>query len=171
MCAAIRRENYPVEKAGRTIQPAHTITLVSPLSIVNLLPHDVHFMVHSSSILRKQGIVKPGSQAPICEVDAESPLELTFHMDNFPGPGVLVIPAQPTASFKQRLRLHDHASRRLFLHAEVKVAKGVALKVMKLRSLLDAFLEFLQVCWQSWNTWKSRLYVFQRERGKIRISE
>jgi vacuolar protein sorting-associated protein 13D len=69
-CAAIHRENFPYERvlsAYKWVQPAHTITLLSPITIVNLLPYDLHFAVKdvpSSSA----GRIKPGQSAALTQV-------------------------------------------------------------------------------------------------------
>lgn len=131
-CAAVTRENYPLERTGLWVQPAHTITLLCCVTIVNLLPYDLHYAVHSKTLTasRASGVIKPGGQDPVREVDIDGTIEFSFHLDNFPGSGTLVLPPQPNSSFTQRLRLHDLSSRRLFLQASVNVNKGSAIKVV-----------------------------------------
>ncbi|XP_034247458.1 vacuolar protein sorting-associated protein 13D isoform X2 [Thrips palmi] len=131
-CAAVTRENYPLERTGLWVQPAHTITLLCCVTVVNLLPYDLHYAVQSKTLSasRASGVIKPGGQDPVREVDIDGSIELSFHLDNFPGAGTLVLPPQPSSSFTQRLRLHDLSSRRLFLQASVHVNKGSAIKVV-----------------------------------------
>lgn len=125
------RENYPVERTGLWVQPAHTISLLCCVTIVNLLPYDLHYAVLSKTLSasKANGVIKPGGQDPVREVDIDGSIEFSFHLDNFPGAGTLVLPPQPNSSFIQRLRLHDLTSRRLFLQASVHVNKGAAIKV------------------------------------------
>lgn len=131
-CAAVMRENYPVERTGLWVQPAHTITLLCCVTIVNLLPYDLHYAVHSKTLTssRVSGVIKPGGQDPVREVDIDGSIEFSFHLDNFPGAGTLALPPRPNSSFTQRLRLHDLSSRRLFLQSSVNVSKGSAMKVV-----------------------------------------
>lgn len=69
-CAEIRRENYPVDRAaalhgvtGQWTQPAHTITLLPALLLVNLLPVDLNYCLEG--VL---GRIQPGCEAPITYV-------------------------------------------------------------------------------------------------------
>lgn len=70
--AAIHRENYPYDRPpplapplhNMWLQPAHTITLLSALTIVNLLPHELAYSIKDIS----KGRIKPGQQAAIHEV-------------------------------------------------------------------------------------------------------
>lgn len=69
-CAEIRRENYPTDRAaalhgvtGQWTQPAHTITLLPALLLVNLLPVDLNY-----SLVGVLGRIQPGCEAPITYV-------------------------------------------------------------------------------------------------------
>lgn len=69
-CAEIRRENYPTDRAaalhgvtGQWTQPAHTITLLPSLLLVNLLPVDLNYCLEG--VL---GRIQPGCEAPITYV-------------------------------------------------------------------------------------------------------
>jgi vacuolar protein sorting-associated protein 13D len=69
-CAAIHRENFPYERvlpAYKWVQPAHTITLLSPITIVNLLPYDLHFAVKDAPS-NSAGRIKPGQSASLTQV-------------------------------------------------------------------------------------------------------
>lgn len=120
-----------MERTGLWVQPAHTITLLCCVTIVNLLPYDLHYTVCSKTLVSSScnGVIKPGGQDPVREVDVDGSIEFSFHLDNFPGAATLYLPSQPNSSFTQRLRLHDLTSRRLFLQATVNVNKGAAIKV------------------------------------------
>ena len=55
LCVSIVREGYPVDTPP-LIQPGHTLTFYPPLSVVNLLPYDLHFLLsgrEKGRILRK----------------------------------------------------------------------------------------------------------------------
>ena len=44
------------------VQPGHSIVLVSPLTLVNLLPFDIHYKIKTTT---DNGMVKPGENACI----------------------------------------------------------------------------------------------------------
>lgn len=135
-CIAIKRENYPIEKtpplapglAEIWTQPAHVLTLLPPLTIVNLLPYELYYTIRGSPIKGKK-IVKPGQKHSSCEVDLEKYLELVFNLENFPSGGSLQIP-EFTNGFTTRVRLQDQTGRRLHLQAQVYSHPGASIKVV-----------------------------------------
>jgi vacuolar protein sorting-associated protein 13D len=69
-CAAVHRENFPYERASsahKWVQPAHTISLLSPITIVNLLPYDLHYAVKDVPS-NSAGRIKPGHSASLTQV-------------------------------------------------------------------------------------------------------
>lgn len=131
--AVIRRENYPYDRPpplapplhNMWLQPAHTITLLSALTIVNLLPLELAYSIKDIT----KGRIKPGQQAAIHEVSQESSIELSLHLENYPGSGGLTIPSF-TNCFTARLRVHDHSNRRLYLQAAISAQPGSGLRVL-----------------------------------------
>lgn len=61
-------------------------------------------------------------------MDTEEPVEILFHIDNFPGLGSLLLPGRST-NFTTRLRLQDQSGRRLHLQAAVTNSTSHGLKV------------------------------------------
>ncbi|XP_069683777.1 intermembrane lipid transfer protein Vps13D isoform X2 [Periplaneta americana] len=130
-CAAIHRENFPYERitsAYKWVQPAHSVTLLSPITIVNLLPYDLHYAVKDAPS-SSAGRMKPGESASLTQVDIEKVVELCFHLENFPRAGTLVVPAGAT-TYSSVVRLHDLQGRRLFLHGNVVCQRGAGVKVL-----------------------------------------
>lgn len=131
--AAVRRENYPFDRPpplapplhNMWLQPAHTITLLSALTIVNLLPHELAYSIKDIT----KGRIKPGQQAAIHEVSQESSIELSLHLENYPGCGGITVPSF-TNNFTARLRVHDHTNRRLYLQAAILAQPGSGLRVL-----------------------------------------
>jgi len=64
--AAIYREDLMDSSHGLWLQPAHTISLYSPVVVSNLLPCDLHYSVRQTSI---RGRIKPGMSSNIHEVN------------------------------------------------------------------------------------------------------
>ena len=69
-CVAVRRKNYPTETTSLTnfadnmsrwIQPAHTISFVPPVTIVNLLPCHLNFRIIGLS--KSSTDVSPGKKS------------------------------------------------------------------------------------------------------------
>ncbi|XP_075234181.1 vacuolar protein sorting 13D [Lycorma delicatula] len=131
-CVITKRENYPYDRPPPVapplhnvwVQPAHTIKLISPLTLVNLLPHELYYRVRD--IVR--GRIGPGQQTAVQQVDTEEPVEILFHIDNFPGLGSLLLPGRST-NFTTRLRLQDQSGRRLHLQAAVTNSTSHGLKI------------------------------------------
>nr|XP_018896804.1 PREDICTED: vacuolar protein sorting-associated protein 13D isoform X1 [Bemisia tabaci] len=133
-CTAVYRENYPCDVIkplsppvmNLWAQPAHIITILSPIIIVNLLPYELHYIIPDVAL----GRIKPGQKAFLNEIDPlESSAEISFHLENFPSAGTVIIPASPS-SFVGKLRLHDNFGRKLQLKATVNVKKGEGIQVL-----------------------------------------
>lgn len=123
ICIAVRRDNYPVD-LGQQILPAHTISLIPPVTLTNLLPHEFFYQVPSA----ESGRIAPGSCANLHNHNIEEQLEIIFQLDGYPGSGTLIL-SQLTGSFVSRMRLSDSAGRILFLHAAVIVEKGSGVRI------------------------------------------
>lgn len=91
-------------------QPAHTITLLSPLVVVNLLPYELLWQIKAI----ESGIVKPGKSTAIHTVDVAAGFHVTFRTENFVHASELVIGSSPS-NYTTRLRLYDSANRLLLL--------------------------------------------------------
>jgi hypothetical protein len=64
-CSSIQRENFPEQILTREdipILPAHTITILPPVIIHNLLPIDMRYYLTGTDI---SGVVKPGKKADL----------------------------------------------------------------------------------------------------------
>lgn len=71
-CAEIKRDNYPHDRVsvvggviGQYIQPAHTITLLPTVLLVNLLPIDLSY-----KIAGVPGQIAAGSETPLTFVSS-----------------------------------------------------------------------------------------------------
>ncbi|KAK6626649.1 hypothetical protein RUM44_009125 [Polyplax serrata] len=123
--ASIQRENFPEYVVSRWPQPGHTIVLISPLTMINLLPCDLHYSIKEANV---RGHIKPGMSAAIHEVDCDCKFEIHFHIENFPKHGVLLVPS-PVSSLTCRIKVHDESGRRLDLSAAVQINKGAEINV------------------------------------------
>ncbi|XP_044592109.1 vacuolar protein sorting-associated protein 13D isoform X2 [Cotesia glomerata] len=121
MCVAVRRENYPTDAAS-IVLPAHTITLLPPVTCINLLPHELLYQVAGES-----GRIPPGSTADLHGIKEEQ-LEIAFQLDGYSGPGTLIL-GQISGSYVSRMKLTDAKGRILFLYASVVVEKGLGIRI------------------------------------------
>ncbi|XP_057336557.1 intermembrane lipid transfer protein Vps13D isoform X1 [Microplitis mediator] len=123
MCVAVRRENYPMDSAS-CILPAHTVSLLPPVTCINLLPHELLYQVAGES-----GRIPPGSTADLYGINLqEEQLGIAFQLDGYSGSGTLTL-GQTSGSYASRMKLTDAAGRILFLYAAVVVEKGAAVRI------------------------------------------
>nr|XP_031830525.1 vacuolar protein sorting-associated protein 13D isoform X1 [Nomia melanderi] len=121
MSVAVMRDNYPPD-VGHML-PAHTITIMAPITLINLLPHELLFKVGMES-----DRISAGGSADLHTVNIEEQLEITIQIDGYPGSGTMLLPPNAN-SFTARLRLTDFTGRILFLYAAVNIEKGSAIQI------------------------------------------
>ncbi|CAB3365707.1 Hypothetical predicted protein [Cloeon dipterum] len=130
---AVQRELYPTEKLypqwtkHRNLtymypQPAHTLTLLSPIVVHNLLPLELECIVRSSTNLKLS--IGPGTSASLNYVDISESQTLHFLMDNFTSSGQLELLPYGGNSRQTNIFLTDIHSRVLVLNVGVRVAPG-----------------------------------------------
>ena len=70
-CVSVQRDGFPVENSSErpeslgVIQPAHTLTILPPIVLVNLLPIELSYCIRGYSL---NGNIKPGRLSPIYKV-------------------------------------------------------------------------------------------------------
>lgn len=84
MCVAVRRNNYPLD--GIQVLPAHTITVMAPVTLTNLLPYELMYEAG-----REGGRIAPGSSADLHCANLNEQLEITIQLDGYPIPGTVHI--------------------------------------------------------------------------------
>ncbi|KYQ55282.1 Vacuolar protein sorting-associated protein 13D [Trachymyrmex zeteki] len=121
MCVAVRRNNYPPD--GMQVLPAHTITVMAPITLTNLLPYE---LIYEAGV--EGGRIMPGCSADLHCANLNEQLEITIQLDGYPGCGVIILPPN-SSSYTARLKLLDTLSRMLYLQATVTVEKGAAMQI------------------------------------------
>ncbi|KYM95934.1 Vacuolar protein sorting-associated protein 13D [Cyphomyrmex costatus] len=121
MCVAVRRNNYSPD--GMQVLPAHTITVMAPITLTNLLPYE---LIYEAGVEGSR--ISPGCSADLHCANLNEQLEITIQLDGYPGYGVIILPLN-CSSFTARLKLLDSASRMLYLQANVTVEKGAAMQI------------------------------------------
>ncbi|KAL8611447.1 hypothetical protein ACOMHN_014502 [Nucella lapillus] len=128
-CVSILREKYPEDQTGphgfMTTLPGHQLTLLPPVTIINLLPLELHYYLKGTHV---SGNLKPGREAALHGVDLDNNLELGIHLENFSHCRELVIPPN-TARYKVKLRVYDSRNRLLELVVRICTHRGGALRL------------------------------------------
>ncbi|XP_071526978.1 intermembrane lipid transfer protein VPS13D [Panulirus ornatus] len=138
-CVHVKRDNFPVDASppsptssshvlprhNEWVQPGHTIVLVSPLTLVNLLPHDLHYEVKATG---NKSRIKPGEDACLHSIDPTQSISLCIWTDMFHSCGEITL--NPASSpYVMPLKLQDLQKRLLYVHLKVRPQYGGALKV------------------------------------------
>ncbi|XP_022090239.1 vacuolar protein sorting-associated protein 13D-like isoform X2 [Acanthaster planci] len=145
--AYIRHEAFPRELAAKRspsfselsrkqdntaqeLQPGHTITLLPPIVLTNLLPFDLKYKMHRTG---GYGNISPGKDEPIYDADLNQANDISFTMDNFPDCHTpLSLPPRLTKDAYGYILLRDShpKKRRLVLKARVECRAGRCLKIL-----------------------------------------
>ena len=92
-CVAVRRLGYPQEAMAigpgskAWVQPAHSITFLPPVTLLNLLPCQLEYKVQDTEL---RGAVRPGAETPLL-IDISTIYVLDFFLEAFPGLGSLIM--------------------------------------------------------------------------------
>ncbi|KAL4233287.1 Vacuolar protein sorting-associated protein 13D [Mactra antiquata] len=127
-CVAVQRELYPEERTqtGLNPLPGHTVILLPPVTIVNLLPAELSFYFKGTGI---NGGIKPGKQSQLHSVDLSKDLELGLKLENFEIRRELVI-TPGTRSYTVRIKMLDSQKRPLELYVRILARSGGSLKII-----------------------------------------
>ena len=143
---AVRRRNFPLEVSGAGgsgggldgqgariapspsswIQPAHLITFLPPIVVVNLLPCHLKYRLKGAGAAPDTEVA-PGKESCLA-VDISEQLTLTLSLDQFPVTADVVLPAG-SSNFEARVRVADGNDRPLYLQVAVTPRFGGALRV------------------------------------------
>ena len=107
------------------IQPAHLITFVSPIVIINLLPCHLHYKIGGAAAGNTTE-VSPGSESSMSSADICAPiLEIAFALEaSFPDPVTLSLSLPGITVFETKLNFVDSHDRCLSLSVSVVSTLG-----------------------------------------------
>nr|XP_002733622.2 PREDICTED: vacuolar protein sorting-associated protein 13D-like [Saccoglossus kowalevskii] len=136
LCACVRRDGFPADFPNRkgtesprvdsAQQPGHTITLLPPVVLTNLLPYDLNYYIKGTDI---RGQIKPGKDEPVYQADLSQVSEYGFGLENYPECRELVIPVNFYRDYKVSVRVMDNQRRLLFLNVQIEPRAGKSLKI------------------------------------------
>ncbi|KAG1679364.1 Vacuolar protein sorting-associated protein 13D [Nymphon striatum] len=113
-CVQVNRENYPLDTFFT--QPGHNITLIAPITIINLLPCDLRFRMKGAEM--ETGCVKAGKENVFTSISVDETVELVLNIDNFSQGAEFVIPPG-TSNFLAKMCVYDSQNRPLVIHVRV----------------------------------------------------
>ncbi|KAF6021741.1 hypothetical protein EB796_019945 [Bugula neritina] len=127
LSAMVKKEPYPEEAVMETLgpntlyQPGHTVTLLPPLTIVNLLPVDLGYLVNHST---HSGKLRPGKEVVLHQVNFytilifSNSLKLDLAADGYHKGGALNINSS-ASDHVLNVRVYDASDRLLLLEARI----------------------------------------------------
>ncbi|CAL4223891.1 unnamed protein product, partial [Meganyctiphanes norvegica] len=134
-CVQVKRDNFPVDTSNtgassttrEWIQPGHSIVLMSPLTVVNLLPCEIHYTIKQTTS-PQQGRIKPGGNAHLHSIDPHRNITMNIRTDTLTSAGeVTIVPS--TSIYVVSVKFYDAHKRVLHLHMKVRPHYGGAVKV------------------------------------------
>ena len=127
-CVLVERNRFPLDVGTQgpglqsyRAQPAHTITLVPPLKLTNLLPYELRFHISGTAVI---GTIKSKEEVSIHYVNPLEPFTIEVSMENFPNRRPLTINPGATRDYVTHLDLFDSRNRLLVLHVLVSLVSG-----------------------------------------------
>ncbi|XP_054162795.1 intermembrane lipid transfer protein VPS13D-like [Oppia nitens] len=127
-CVLVERNRFPLDVTSQGLglqsyraQPAHTITLVPPLQITNLLPYELRFHISGTAVI---GTIKSGEDISIHYVNPLEQITIEVSIENFPNCRPLVINPGAVRDYVTHIDLFDSRKRLLVLHALVSLVNG-----------------------------------------------
>ncbi|PIK58868.1 putative vacuolar protein sorting-associated protein 13D-like [Apostichopus japonicus] len=140
-CAFIKHQHFPASRNNKKeeLQPGHTITLIPPVVLTNLLPVDLTFDHRGA-----KGEIKPGKDQPLYKADLNHALDISFSFENFTNcVSHLSVPGKFMQDSYARITMKDDQGRRLHLMARIECRAGRCLKIC-----ISAFYWFLNLSGQ-----------------------
>jgi hypothetical protein len=127
-CVLTERNNFPLDISSQgpglqsyRAQPAHTITLLPPLKLANLLPCELRFYITGTAVV---GTIKSGEEISVHFVNPLEQFTIEFSMENFPHCKPLTINPGATRDYVTHLDMFDTSKRLLVLHTQVSLVSG-----------------------------------------------
>ncbi|KAL3268817.1 hypothetical protein HHI36_007913 [Cryptolaemus montrouzieri] len=124
-CCDIAKERFVIESNYKNDQPAHKITLLPTVKIVNLLPIDLIYKIKCDN-----GRVTSGSSSALTSVNTDDVIEINVLVENFVSSTSVIIPAGCVTDFTCRIRLEDELERKLYLQAVISCNKEAKIKIV-----------------------------------------
>ncbi|XP_046808377.1 vacuolar protein sorting-associated protein 13D [Lucilia cuprina] len=119
----IRKDKYPIR--DNLSMPGHTITIIPPLKLKNLLCCDLIFKIMGHT----QGRLNASDEVEIYSIDINESFCLSITLDNYKLSGQLKIPMGHTGIVEPKLKLIDVLNRELFLRISIQSFQGKGMEI------------------------------------------
>ncbi|EDW70492.2 intermembrane lipid transfer protein Vps13D isoform X1 [Drosophila virilis] len=119
---SIDREIYPYKDQS---MPGHSITLLSPLMLKNMLCCDLSFNINGCNA----GRINAFESKNIYNRNIYESFNLSITLDNFHVSGQLKVPANHIGIVEPKLKLIDAKNRELHLHISIQSLKGRGMEI------------------------------------------
>lgn len=119
---SIGREIYPYKDQS---MPGHSITLLSPLMLKNMLCCDLSFNINGCNA----GRINAFESKNIYNRNIYESFNLSITLDNFHVSGQLKVPANHIGIVEPKLKLIDAKNRELHLHISIQSLKGRGMEI------------------------------------------
>ncbi|KAM7356415.1 vacuolar protein sorting 13D [Cochliomyia hominivorax] len=119
----IRKDKYPVRDIAP--MPGHTITIIPPLKLKNLLCCDLLFKIMGHT----HGRLNASEEVEIYSIDINESFCLSITLDNYKLSGHLKIPMGHTGIVEPKLKLIDVLNRELFLRISIQSFPGKGMEI------------------------------------------
>ncbi|EDW76798.1 uncharacterized protein Dwil_GK18894 [Drosophila willistoni] len=117
----INKELYP----SKENLPGHTITLLPPLKLNNMLCCDIVFKIHEFAA----GRINASESTNLYNVNVCEPFNLNITLDNFHLSGQLKIPMSHSGIVEPKLKLIDTQNRELHLRISIQSFQGKGMEI------------------------------------------
>lgn len=118
-----KKDKYPPRDI--VLLPGHTITIIPPLKIKNLLCCDLLFKIMGHT----QGRVNASKEIEIYSIDLNGSFCLSITLDNYELSGQLKIPMGHTGIVEPKFKLIDVLNRELFLRISIQSFQGKGMEI------------------------------------------
>ncbi|KAI9588448.1 hypothetical protein GQX74_004293 [Glossina fuscipes] len=119
----IRKDKFPIRESSSV--PGHTIVIIPPLKLKNLLCCDLLFKITGHT----HGRINASEEIEIYTVDINEAFCLTITLDNYKLSGQLKIPMGHSGTVEPKLKLIDVLNRELFLSVSIQALPGKGMEI------------------------------------------
>lgn len=119
----IKKDKFPVRETGP--MPGHTITLLPPLRLKNLLCCDLLYKVNEHA----HGRINASGDIEVYSINIKESFSLSITIDNYKLSGQLKIPMGHSGVVEPKLKLIDLLNREIFLRVSIQSIQGRGMEI------------------------------------------
>lgn len=120
----IKKDKYPARDVGASM-PGHTINILPPLKLKNLLCCDVLYQISGHA----DGRIDASKEIEIYSIDIKESFCINLTLDNYQLSGQIRIPNGHSGIVEPKLKLVDLLNRELFLRVSIQLFPGNGMEI------------------------------------------